>query len=97
MAITQRPNTGQVLEKRDADGQPRHLLDGRPLSPGISRIDLLLADGTWLSGTYEWNLRPATWPALRFSIAAPEDASVRPTTCVALLPPDAVLRWSDSV
>jgi hypothetical protein len=71
-----------------------HVLDGAPVHEG-ALLELLLADGTWLRGTYSWSGVAARWPGLRFELggapAGVQDSSRRPMAVMAL-PPQARLR-----
>lgn len=81
------------LQLRTFDGRSAYFLDGEPLRPG-EPVELLLDDGRWLAGVYEWSGQAIRWPGLRFRLggdAAPY-AGDRSRTAVVALPPDAVLR-----
>jgi hypothetical protein len=85
-------HVGAPLElRRDGTGL-RHYLTGRPLIPGTP-LELLLADGAWLSGIYEWRGSEVTWPGFRFPLGGSlEDSNPRPSM-VAAIHPGAILRW----
>jgi hypothetical protein len=77
--------------RRDGNGL-RHHLAGRPVLPG-TRLELLLEDGSWLIGTYEWRGNEVTWPGFRFRLGGgPSDTSPTPSM-VAAIHPGALLRW----
>jgi hypothetical protein len=88
-------NDGARVELRAVDGRRVHVLQDRPLSRG-DEIELLLGDGYWLHGHYEWSGIEARWPGLRVDLGGPwqrvpvED---RPPAAVLALHPDAILRW----
>jgi hypothetical protein len=72
-----------------------HILQNRPLSRGDT-IEVLLSDGTWLRGQYDWSGIEARWPALRIGLGA--SARVRadwpaPPAGVIALHPEAIARW----
>lgn len=52
---------GEELELRQEEGGLRHYLLGKPLHAGAS-VELLLEDGTWLPGRYEWSFRKEALP-----------------------------------
>jgi hypothetical protein len=58
------------LELRGPEGNLHYFLDGLPLNNG-EELELLLADGTWLRGHYQWSGNPARWPGLRVPIGGP--------------------------
>jgi hypothetical protein len=81
------------LELKVDDAGKVHLLDHQALQSG-ERVELLLADGRWIDGTYEWSGSEVRWPSFRFALggdAPPYSIENRRTAAVAL-PPDAVLR-----
>lgn len=79
----------------------RHVLDGRVVRAGAG-LEVLLPDGQWLIGRYEWSFRPGEAPRLELVLGGewerarkdPEAAgkAKRPKAML-LLPKDAVLRW----
>ena len=72
-----------------------HVLQDRPLQRG-DEIELLLADGYWLRGRYDWAGIEARWPGLRVELGGPwqsAGAPARPPAAVLALHPDAVVRW----
>jgi hypothetical protein len=87
----------RLTYERDSDGRGRHLLGGVPV-PRYAVLQLQLADGTWLSGTYDWD-QPAedtsfsltALPLLRLDLAKPT-WSPEALQAVLYLPDDAVLR-----
>jgi hypothetical protein len=83
----------ETLQLKQVDGRLGHFLDGEPLSTG-DPIELLLHDGRWLAGIYEWNGQEIRWPAFRFLLggSGPIYAAEHSRTAVVALPPDAVLR-----
>ncbi len=90
----ERRGRGHIEMREDRDGQ-RHYLDGRRLTRG-AEIELLLSDGTWLRGSYEWKGIPVVWPALRVDLAGQVSKSSDRKLSTALpLPPGAMLRWVD--
>jgi hypothetical protein len=78
--------------RRDGEGL-RHYLAGRPVHQG-EELELLLAEGRWLRGCYEWTGAPVVWPAFRVTLAGRVSAtSERKLTGALPLPPSARLRW----
>lgn len=45
-----------LLEIRQDSGGLRHYLQGKPVSTGTV-LELLMGNGSWLSGRYEWGFR----------------------------------------
>lgn len=86
---------GGRLELRELAGGQQHVLQERPLVRGDA-IELMLADGYWLRGTYEWSGLAARWPGLRVELGGPWQTSdvERPPAAVLALHPDAIVRWS---
>lgn len=78
-------HAGSLLEMRRSDSGHKHYLNDRPLSPGDA-IELLLSDGSWLRGIYEWRGAEVTWPGFRFSTGGG-------VSLVAAIHPGAILRW----
>ena len=78
---------------RDFSGAKRHCLAGRPVTTG-TELELLLDDGTWVRGRYDWSGLDARWPGLRVKLRADHllDGD-RPIYAVLALPPQAQLRW----
>jgi hypothetical protein len=70
---------------REASGW-RHVLCGRPVHAGTG-LELLMADGTWARGVYEWSFREEDLPLLRLD--------ERWGAVEVALGPAAVLRWPD--
>lgn len=59
-------------------------------------IELLLVDGYWLRGHYEWSGLEARWPGLRVELGGPRQTMLgaeRPPAAVLALHPDAIVRW----
>jgi hypothetical protein len=76
------------------DGEGKiHFLDEAALRTG-EPVELLLADGRWIEGTYEWSGSEVRWPTFRFALGgdAPAYAVQNCRTAAVALPPDAVLR-----
>lgn len=85
---------GHLELRQDADGM-HHYLDGRRLDRG-SVVELLLTDGQWLRGRYDWNGVPVVWPALRLDLAGQGSRHTeRRLTGAMPIPPSAILRWAD--
>jgi hypothetical protein len=83
----------ESLQLKDIEGQLHHVLDDEPLRSG-EEVDLLLADGGWLAGIYEWSGQEIRWPGLRFGLGGtgPIYAGESSRTAIVALPPDAVVR-----
>jgi hypothetical protein len=82
----------------DWDNRRAHVLQERPLQRG-DEIELLLSDGYWLRGRYEWSGLEARWPGLRVELGGPWQANKfesRPPAAVLALHPDAVVRWAST-
>jgi len=89
---------GDRLELRGAEGERFHALLGRALSRG-DEIDLLLSDGYWLRGRYDWSGLEARWPGLRVELGGPwqnHRDEPHPPAAVLALHPDAIVRWPPS-
>lgn len=86
------PHT-QLIEASDAGGR-RHFLDGRPVHAGTT-LELLMPDGHWLSGRYEWNFVAGEAPTLDLALGGPAEAQRQGEVPVVSfpLPARAVLRW----
>jgi hypothetical protein len=85
---------GDRLELRGPEGQRAHVLQDRPLARG-EEIELLLSDGYWLRGRYDWCGLEARWPGLRVELGGPWQHDVyesRPPSAVMALHPDAIVR-----
>jgi hypothetical protein len=84
-----------TLELRTEKDGRAYFLDGRALVQGEA-VELLLANGQWLAGVYEWTGFEIRWPALRFELGGdgPAYAERNQRTAAVSLPPDAVLRRS---
>jgi hypothetical protein len=93
---------GFRLELGDDAGGPRFFLDGQAIHAG-SCLDLLLADGLWLRGRYEYeldgdDLRPMFYVAVPCKTGAPDwagdvEAGVASPEAHFQIPADALLRW----
>lgn len=86
---------GARLELRGAEGQRVHVLQNRPLRRG-DEIELLLSDGYWLRGHYDWSGIEARWPGLRIELGGPRRSDSdreHPPAAVMALHPDALVRW----
>jgi hypothetical protein len=89
---------GGRLELRGVEGQRVHVLRDRALDRG-DEIELLLSDGYWLRGTYDWSGLEARWPGLRIELGGPwqyGDGPERPPAAVMALHPDAIVRWPEA-
>jgi len=86
------PHT-QLIEAADAGGR-RHFLDGRPVHAGTT-LELLLADGHWMTGRYEWSFAAGEPPTLHVMLGGPAEAERQGELPVVsfTVPPRAVLRW----
>ncbi len=82
-----------VLDLRTEHGRAAYFLDDEALRSG-EPVELLLGDGQWLRGTYEWSGQELRWPGLRFALGGdgPAYTIENSRTAVVPLPPDAVLR-----
>ena len=80
------------LELRRDESGLRHYLAGQAVFPG-TRLHLLLGDGTWLSGTYEWRGNEVTWPGFRFRVGGSVTGTLPAPSMVAAIHPGALLRW----
>lgn len=71
-----------------------HVLLERPVRRGDA-LELLLSDGYWLRGQYDWSGIEARWPGLRVELGGPwqHDGEARPPAAVLALHPDAIVRW----
>jgi hypothetical protein len=86
---------GARLELVGIHGQRVHLLQNRPLNRGDT-IEILLGDGRWLRGRYEWSGIEARWAGLRVDLGGPWQARPgleRPPAAVLALHPDTIVRW----
>ena len=83
----------EPLQLKNINGQVFYFLEGEPLRSG-EPVELLLHDGQWLAGSYEWSGQEIRWPGLRFQLggAGPIYAGESSRTAIVALPPDAVLR-----
>jgi hypothetical protein len=77
---------------RQVGSSTLHFLEGQPLAEG-TRLQVQLADGSWLEGVYSWSGVVARWPGLRIELGGPipEGWPRRPMAVMAL-PPQAVVR-----
>jgi len=90
------------LEVLTDDQGVRHVLDGRELRSGQG-LEVLLPDGRWLIGAYNWSYRVGEAPRLELVLGGDwERGEADPGTggglpkrpkAQLLLPRDAVLRW----
>ena len=86
---------GDKLELRGTDGSRRHYLQGRPVVSG-DIVEVLLENGQWLRGEYQWNGRESSWAGLRVSLGGPwveRGYDGRPLAAVLSVHPDACMRW----
>jgi hypothetical protein len=91
-----REHEGARLELRGPEGERVHVLRDRPLQRG-DEIELLLADGYWLRGRYDWSGIEARWPGLRVALGGgARAAEVREPAAVMALHPDAIVRRPSS-
>ena len=71
----------------------RHYLAGHPVKAG-DELELMLSEGRWLRGRYEWNGMQVVWPSLRIALSGQiSPTSERKLTGAMPLPPTARLRW----
>ncbi len=88
----QSEHPGHMELRRDGAGL-RHYLAGRPVQPG-DELELMLSEGRWLRGRYEWSGMPVVWPSLRIALSGRvSPTSDRKLTGAMPLPPAAWLRW----
>lgn len=78
--------TGELMELRTEAGGLRYCLSGKPIHAG-ELLELLLDDGAWALGRYEWNYRRDECPWFYLDN---ESGKV-----VDLNPSKAVLRWPE--
>lgn len=75
-------------------GGLRHFLNGKPVHAG-ERLELLLGDGRWIAGHYEWSFVGDDPPNFRFDLG--DGATGSPDRelpeGILKLPDEAVLRW----
>jgi len=92
--LEQEPTDGaEQLHLRRDGSLIRHVLAGRMVQSG-DELELLLSDGRWLRGRYEWTGVPVVWPALRITLTGTvSPTSERKLTGAMPLPPSARLRW----
>jgi hypothetical protein len=89
------PSGGARLELGGSEGERFHVLQGSALRRG-DEIDLLLADGYWLRGRYDWSGMEARWAGLRVELGGPwqnRRDEPYPPFAVLALHPDAIVRW----
>lgn len=80
------------LDLREENGRASYHLDGKVMRNGEA-LELLLADGTWLRGSFEWRGIPVVWPALRIDLAGQVSRSSERRNSTAMpLPPTALVR-----
>ena len=77
------------LELEHRDQGTRHVLRRRPVENG-DILELLLDDMTWVRGRYRWSGDESEPPQLCFALPGEGDPEA-----VAVLPPQAILRWPD--
>ena len=85
---------GARLELRGPENARVHYLQDRPLERG-DEIEVLLSDGYWLRGHYDWSGVEARWAGLRIELGGPWQDNVygiRPPSAVMALHPDAIAR-----
>ena len=77
-----------------SEGGQRHFLDGLPVHAGAS-LQLLLADGNWLTVRYEWSWDDDRLPTAHAALGAPPEAQRQELHPIVefTLPPRAILRW----
>lgn len=54
-------DTGELLELKREAGGLRYYLAGKPVHAG-ELLEVLLHDGSWALGRYEWNYLPDSFP-----------------------------------
>jgi hypothetical protein len=83
----------EPLQLKSVDGQLCYVLESEPMRSG-EPVELLLEDGQWLAGIYEWSGQEIRWPGLRFRLGGtgPIYGGESCRTAIVALPPDAVLR-----
>jgi hypothetical protein len=86
---------GQLEVVADAStGREFYALNGVELRDG-DRIELAVADGTWIAGGFCWSGKKARWPGLRIDLAIPASiAGVRPKAVISIPPAHAVVRFA---
>jgi hypothetical protein len=90
--VEQSEDPERLILRRDGDGL-RHYLAGRPVRSG-DQLELLLSEGRWLRGRYEWSGVAVVWPSLRIALSGRvSPTSDRKLTGAMPLPPSARLRW----
>ena len=93
-----RAEEGVSLELRRIDDRLVHVLAGRALENGAT-LELLLDDGRWIAGIYDWSGAAMRWPGLRVALGqrrSNDSAAAggeRSAMAVLALHPDAILRW----
>jgi hypothetical protein len=88
-------SSGDRLELRGPEGQREHYLGDKPLRRG-DLIEILLADGSWLRGRYDWSGIEARWAGLRVELAATARGRLdwpAPPAGVMALHPETIARW----
>ncbi len=77
------------------DGHALHFLDGEPVAQG-EQLELLLTDGRWLRGSYEWSGHVARWAGFRVPLGGPWERAPQegfvPAAVLALHPEATVRR-----
>ena len=88
------PHTQLILGR--SEGGQRHFLDGHPVRAG-STLELLGADGRWLTICYEWSWDGDRPPTAHPALGVPRGAErlVDAPLASFALPPSAILRWPE--
>jgi len=85
-----------VLLTDIATGGPHYYLNGIRLKEG-DRIELAVADGSWISGTYCWSGHQTRWPGMRIRLARRPDADERARSgnaVISIPPEEAIVRFA---
>ena len=77
---------GERLDLRLEAGGLRYYLDGKPIHAG-DLLELLLDDGSWALGRYEWNYRKEDPPWFYVHTESGD--------CIDLNPKSSQLRWPE--
>jgi len=88
-----REGQGQ-LELRQEAGGPRHYLTDEPIHAG-DLLEILLPDGVWLGGRYEWDFRNGGRPLFYFALGGEWEHTQghEPLQVATRIPETATLRW----